>query len=87
MYNSHKAPLISTSYNRSMACMPQTLIDPVRDSISQVDADTWLIGPLLLHRSKGPCDTSTWYDRDDTASYTVTTAPTPQACERTVTGR
>ncbi|KAJ5648945.1 uncharacterized protein N7484_002668 [Penicillium longicatenatum] len=61
-----------------MACMPQTLIDPVRESISQVDADTWLIGPLLLHRSKGPCDTSTWYDRDDTASYTVTTAPTPR---------
>lgn len=61
-----------------MACIPQTLIHPDQELISQVNADTWLMGPLLLHSVKGPCDTSTWYDQDDNYSYTVTTAPTPK---------
>ncbi|KAJ5948289.1 hypothetical protein N7466_001304 [Penicillium verhagenii] len=62
-----------------MACIPQTLVDPdpVRESISQIDTDTWLIGPLLLHRSQGPYDTSTWYDPDDSTSYTLSNAPIP----------
>lgn len=58
--------------------MPQTLIDPVRESISLVDADTWLIGPLLLHCSEGLCETSTWYDADDDLSYIVTAASAPR---------
>lgn len=51
--------------------------EPVRESIKQVDANTWLIGPLKLHRSKGYSDTSTWYDQDDDYNYTVTCAPVP----------
>ncbi|KAJ5135372.1 uncharacterized protein N7515_004650 [Penicillium bovifimosum] len=51
--------------------------DPVRESIKEVDADTWLIGPLTLHRSKGYHSTSTWYDQDDDLSYTLTSAPIP----------
>jgi hypothetical protein len=51
--------------------------EPVRESIMQVDANTFLIGPLSLHRSKGYSDTSTWYDRDDDLSYTITNAPIP----------
>ncbi|KAJ5804305.1 uncharacterized protein N7518_000608 [Penicillium psychrosexuale] len=58
-----------------MACVVKILDDPVRDSITQVDANTWLIGPLKLHRSKGYSDTSTWYDQEDDLSYTVTNAP------------
>jgi hypothetical protein len=51
--------------------------DPVRESIKEVDANNWLIGPLRLHRSKGYSDISTWYDQDDDLSYTLTSAPIP----------
>ncbi|CAG7995592.1 unnamed protein product [Penicillium salamii] len=51
--------------------------EPVRESIKQVDANTLLVGPLKLHRSKGFSDTSTWYDQDDDLSYTLTDAPVP----------
>ncbi|CRG89756.1 hypothetical protein PISL3812_06795 [Talaromyces islandicus] len=52
-------------------------MEPLRESIKQVDADTWLIGPVMLYRSKGYLETSTWYDQSDDFSYTVTSAPTP----------
>lgn len=51
--------------------------EPVRESIKQVNANTWLIGPLQLHRLKGYYPTSTWYDEGDDLSYTVTNAPVP----------
>ncbi|KAJ5142499.1 uncharacterized protein N7515_001286 [Penicillium bovifimosum] len=51
--------------------------DPVRESIKQVDANTWLVGPLQLCRSNGYSDTSTWYDLDDDVSYTLTNASVP----------
>jgi hypothetical protein len=51
--------------------------EPVKGSIKQVDANTWLVGPLKLHRSKGYSGTSTWYDQVDDLSYTVTSAPVP----------
>lgn len=51
--------------------------EPVNESIKYVDANTLLVGPLQLHRSKGYSDTSTWYDQDDDMSYTVTKAPVP----------
>ncbi|CAG8091182.1 unnamed protein product [Penicillium salamii] len=51
--------------------------DPVRESIKQVDKNTWLIGALILHRSNGYSDTATWYDRDDDLSYILTDAPDP----------
>lgn len=51
--------------------------EPVRESIKYVDANTLLVGPLKLHRSKGYSDTSTWYDQDDDLSYTLTNAPIP----------
>ncbi|KAJ9481352.1 hypothetical protein VN97_g12129 [Penicillium thymicola] len=51
--------------------------DPVRESIKQVDANTWLIGPLQLRRSKGYSDTCTWYDEGDDVSYTLTNASAP----------
>ncbi|KAJ6179352.1 hypothetical protein N7519_009813 [Penicillium mononematosum] len=51
---------------------------PVRESIKQVDENTWLNGAfILLHRSSGYSDTATWYDRDDDLSYTLTDAPNP----------
>ncbi|KAJ5158457.1 uncharacterized protein N7500_008108 [Penicillium coprophilum] len=49
----------------------------VRESIKQVDADTWLIGPLQLHRLKGYHDISTWYDQEDYSSETVPDALIP----------
>lgn len=52
--------------------------DPVRASIKEVDGNTWLIGPLQLRRSKGYRETSTWYDKDDDLSYTLTNAPVPR---------
>lgn len=58
-----------------MVCVVKILDDPVRDSITQVDTNTWLIGPFKLYRSKGYSDTSTWYDQEDDLSYTVTNAP------------
>lgn len=51
--------------------------DPLRESIKQVDANTWLIGPLQVRRSKGYSDTCTWYDEGDDASYTLTNASAP----------
>jgi hypothetical protein len=51
--------------------------EPVRESIKHVNANTFLIGPLKLHLSKGYSDTSTWYDQDDDQSYTLTNAPIP----------
>ncbi|KAJ5319017.1 uncharacterized protein N7506_011721 [Penicillium brevicompactum] len=53
------------------------MVEPVRESIKQVDASTLLVGPLQLRRSKGYSDTSTWYDQDDDMSYTLTKAPQP----------
>lgn len=49
----------------------------VRESIKEVDENTWLIGGLILHRSKGISHLSTWYDRNDDLSYIVTDAPVP----------
>ncbi|CAG8948057.1 unnamed protein product [Penicillium salamii] len=53
------------------------MTDPIRESIKQVDANTWLVGPLQLCRSTGYSDTSTWYDLDDNVSYTLTNASIP----------
>jgi hypothetical protein len=51
--------------------------EPVRHSVRQVDADTWLIGSLIISRSSGYSDISTWFDECDEASFTITNAPTP----------
>lgn len=53
------------------------MADPVRESIKQVDENTWLIGDLILHSSSGPSDVSSWYDSTDNLSYTLTNAPVP----------
>lgn len=53
------------------------LKDPVRESIKQVDENTWLVGPLILHRSSGYSDAATWYDQGADSSYTLTDAPAP----------
>lgn len=55
-----------------------TIAVPIRETLKVVDSDTWLIGPLILRRSKGPSDTATWFDEVDNSSYTITDAPTPQ---------
>ncbi|KAJ5543454.1 hypothetical protein N7535_005878 [Penicillium sp. DV-2018c] len=63
--------------------MDKPMDDPVKESLKQIDPNTWLIGPLLLHRSKGHCSTSTstststWYDQANDDNYTITHAPTP----------
>ncbi|QKX57940.1 uncharacterized protein TRUGW13939_05060 [Talaromyces rugulosus] len=51
--------------------------EPLRESIKQVDANTWLIGGLILHRSRGYSNTSTWYDQEEDLSYNVTSATIP----------
>ncbi|TVY76077.1 hypothetical protein LSUE1_G005430 [Lachnellula suecica] len=50
---------------------------PIRETIKEVDSNTWVIGCLIVHRSSGYCDTATWFDDSDDSSYTVTNAPTP----------
>ncbi|KAJ5165142.1 uncharacterized protein N7500_006972 [Penicillium coprophilum] len=52
-------------------------MDPVRESIKQVDENTWLIGALILHRCNGYSDTATWYDQGAYSSYTLSDAPNP----------
>lgn len=49
----------------------------VRESIKEVDENTWFIGDLILHRSKDISHTYAWYDRKNNLSYTVTSAPAP----------
>ncbi|KAJ5922829.1 hypothetical protein N7516_010532 [Penicillium verrucosum] len=51
--------------------------DHNKESIKQVDENTWLIGSLILHSSSGRSDTSSWYDSTDNISYTLTNAPAP----------
>jgi aminoglycoside phosphotransferase len=51
--------------------------EPVIDSLRQVNEDTWLVGNLLISRSTGYSDASTWFDDCDDASFTVSIAPTP----------
>ncbi|KAL3489540.1 hypothetical protein BJX62DRAFT_208946 [Aspergillus germanicus] len=51
--------------------------EPLRHSIRQVDENTWLIGNLIISRSTGHSDSSTWFDDGDQASFTVTHTPTP----------
>lgn len=52
-------------------------MERVRESIKQVDQNTWLIGDLILPSSSGRSDASSWYDPTDTISYTFTKAPKP----------
>lgn len=47
----------------------------IRNSLRQVDSNTWLIGSFLLQRSSTPSDKATWVDEIDNSSYTVTEAP------------
>lgn len=49
--------------------------DPVRESIKQVDENTWLVGALILHSSSGCSDAAMWYDQGDDISYTLIDAP------------
>ncbi|KAJ5252554.1 hypothetical protein N7489_002964 [Penicillium chrysogenum] len=51
--------------------------DHIKESIKQVDKNTWIIGSLILHSSSGRSDTSSWYDSTDNISYTLTNAPAP----------
>ncbi len=52
--------------------------EPVRQSLKQVNSDTWLIGGLLLRRSGCYSNIATWNDDCDNSSYTLTDAPTPR---------
>jgi hypothetical protein len=54
------------------------MAEHVRESIKQVDSNTWLIGDLILRRSSGHSDTATWNDTIDNSNYTLTAAPTPR---------
>jgi hypothetical protein len=55
-----------------------TITVPIRETLKEVDSNTWLIGPLLVSRSNGYCNTATWFDDGDNSSYIITDAPTPQ---------
>ena len=50
---------------------------PVKESVQQIDDNTWLIGNFKLHRSRGRSLAATWYDDSDDSSYTVCEAPWP----------
>jgi hypothetical protein len=51
--------------------------DHISKSLKQIDANTWLIGHVVLHRSPFPSDTATWNDDSDNSSYTLTEASIP----------
>ncbi|KAJ5702807.1 hypothetical protein N7488_010355 [Penicillium malachiteum] len=50
----------------------------LKDLVTEVNEDSWLVDSLLLRRSKGTSPHSTWYDQQDDFSYFVTDAPTPR---------
>lgn len=51
--------------------------DHINKSLKQIDSSTWLIGPIILHRSPYSSDTATWNDDSDNSSYTLTELPHP----------
>lgn len=52
-------------------------MESLRESFRQVDAQTWLIGPLIIRCSSSHSDSSTWFDHVNQLSFTVEDAPTP----------
>jgi hypothetical protein len=48
----------------------------IKNTLKQVNSDTWLIGNFLLCRSSGCSPTATWTDEGENSSYTITSAPT-----------
>ncbi|KAJ6013924.1 hypothetical protein N7540_008515 [Penicillium herquei] len=48
----------------------------LKDLVTEVNQDIWLVDSLLLRRSKGASPLSTWYDQQEDFSYFVTDAPT-----------
>jgi hypothetical protein len=48
----------------------------IKNTLKQVNSDTWLIGSFLLRRSSGCSPTATWIDESEDSSYTITSAPT-----------
>ncbi|KAL2362010.1 hypothetical protein RJZ56_005082 [Blastomyces dermatitidis] len=54
------------------------MVEPVRESVKQVDPSRWLIGSLMLRRSSFASDTVTWKDDGDNSNYTLMDAPTPR---------
>ncbi|KAL4793728.1 hypothetical protein BDV19DRAFT_390931 [Aspergillus venezuelensis] len=60
-----------------MASTTQDTDSHVRNSIKHLGADTWLIGPVILQRSKGLSEGATWYDWVDNSSYTISDATVP----------
>lgn len=47
----------------------------INKSLKQATSNTWVIGNLVLSRSKSPSKTATWIDGVDGSSYTITTGP------------
>ncbi|KAK3296832.1 kinase-like domain-containing protein [Chaetomium fimeti] len=52
----------------------------VRDSVQQIDADSWLVGRKhVLRRAQGPAEgPCLWVNPSNTSYYTLTDAPVPQ---------
>ncbi|KAL4957538.1 hypothetical protein BDW69DRAFT_156069 [Aspergillus filifer] len=73
--NTHCHP--STKYHSTMLSITQDTDSHVKDSIKYLSAGTWLIGPVILQRSKGLSEGATWYDWGDDFSYTISDAPVP----------
>lgn len=47
----------------------------INKSLKQATWNTWVIGDLVLSRSKRHLKTATWTDEVDGSSYTITTGP------------
>lgn len=58
----------------TMSEMAQKLPDPinrVKHEIKQIDSQTWVIGPVVLHRSATYVPNATWHDPLDNSYYTI----------------
>ncbi|TVY40522.1 hypothetical protein LOCC1_G005335 [Lachnellula occidentalis] len=50
---------------------------PIRETLREIDSNTWLIGPFIVYRSNDYCNTATWFDDSDNSSYTIANASNP----------
>jgi len=70
------SPINTVNTQHYMAVVRKWGEDHINKSLKQIDANTWFIGGLVLHRSPCPSDTATWNDDGDNSSYTPTKAST-----------